>query len=288
MSKDEIREQSRLAGLPVWDEPASACLSSRVPYHHEVTPEKLRQIERGEEALHALGFRVCRVRHHDTRAQVEVAREDLPRALEPEMYDAIVRELTAAGYESVAIDPKGLSHRQPERRPDASSDLSITPKQLWTVRPRDAFSRRASRVSSVDARRHRLAELRARDPRLRSLAASATPARISDLHRACEDRAHRRPVRRARARCVGRVVWSVGALPAHAVVRRLRGACRARTCCRALDCGACDSACGDQPAVLVQRAASDERCSRPRIDAARTGRARLGIRTATAESRAYT
>ena len=107
MTKDEIREQSRLAGLPVWDEPASACLSSRIPYHQEVTPEKLRQIERGEEALHALGFRTCRVRHHDSLARVEVAREDLPRALEPEMHGAIVRELQAAGYESVTIDPKG-------------------------------------------------------------------------------------------------------------------------------------------------------------------------------------
>jgi uncharacterized protein len=107
MTKADIREQSRLAGLPVWDEPASACLSSRIPYHHEVTPQKLRQIERGEEALHALGFRVCRVRHHDTLAQVEVAREDLPRALEPGMHDAIVRELRAAGYESVTIDPRG-------------------------------------------------------------------------------------------------------------------------------------------------------------------------------------
>jgi pyridinium-3,5-biscarboxylic acid mononucleotide sulfurtransferase len=107
MTKDQIREQSRLAGLPVWDEPASACLSSRIPYHHEVTPEKLRQIERGEDALHALGFRVCRVRHHDTLAKVEVAREDLHRAFEPEMHGAIVRELQAAGYESVTIDPKG-------------------------------------------------------------------------------------------------------------------------------------------------------------------------------------
>ena len=107
MTKDEIREQSRLAGLPVWDEPASACLSSRIPYHHEVTPDKLRQIERGEEALHALGFRVCRVRHHDTLARVEVACEDLPRALEPGMHGTIVRELQAAGYESVTIDPKG-------------------------------------------------------------------------------------------------------------------------------------------------------------------------------------
>ena len=107
MTKAAIREQLRLAGLPVWDEPASACLSSRIPYHNEVTPEKLRQIERGEEALHALGFRVCRVRHYDTVARVELAREDLDRALEPEMHGVIVRELQAAGYESVTIDPKG-------------------------------------------------------------------------------------------------------------------------------------------------------------------------------------
>lgn len=107
ITKAAIREQSRLAGLPVWDEPASACLSSRIPYHNEVTPEKLRQIERGEEALHALGFRVCRVRHYDTVARVELAREDVDRALEPEMHDVIVRELRAAGYESVTIDPKG-------------------------------------------------------------------------------------------------------------------------------------------------------------------------------------
>lgn len=107
LTKAQIRELSRLAGLPVWDEPASACLSSRIPYHHEVTPAKLRQIERGEDALHALGFRVCRVRHYDTLARVELAPGDLPRALEPGMHDAIVRELLAAGYESVTIDPKG-------------------------------------------------------------------------------------------------------------------------------------------------------------------------------------
>lgn len=107
LAKAQIRELSRLAGLPVWDEPASACLSSRIPYHHDVTPAKLRQIERGEEALHALGFRVCRVRHHDTLARVELSPEDLPRALEPGMHDAIIRELQAAGYQSVDIDPKG-------------------------------------------------------------------------------------------------------------------------------------------------------------------------------------
>jgi uncharacterized protein len=107
LTKADVRKHSRLAGLPVWDEPASACLSSRIPYHNEVTPQKLRQIERGEEALHALGFRLCRVRHHDTLARVEVAREDLSRALDPEMYEMIVRELRAAGYESVTIDPRG-------------------------------------------------------------------------------------------------------------------------------------------------------------------------------------
>jgi uncharacterized protein len=107
LTKAQIRELSREAGLPVWDEPASACLSSRIPYHHEVTPEKLRQIERGEEALHALGFRLCRVRHYDTLARVELAPDDVLRALEPDMHDAIVRELQAAGYVSVTIDPKG-------------------------------------------------------------------------------------------------------------------------------------------------------------------------------------
>jgi uncharacterized protein len=107
LTKAQIREHARAVGLPVWDEPASACLSSRIPYHSEVTAEKLRQIERGEEALHALGFRICRVRHYDTVARVELASEDLPRAYEPDVRDAIVRELQAAGYDSVSIDPKG-------------------------------------------------------------------------------------------------------------------------------------------------------------------------------------
>src|SRR6266850_4322891 len=72
LTKDEIRELSRLAGLPTWDEPASACLSSRIPYHSEVTDEKLRMIERAEQAIAAMGFRVCRVRHYDERARVEI------------------------------------------------------------------------------------------------------------------------------------------------------------------------------------------------------------------------
>ena len=85
LTKDEIRELSRRAGLPTWDEPASACLSSRIPYHTEVTDEKLRTIERAEQALRALGFRVFRVRHHDDLARVEIARDEMARALEPEI-----------------------------------------------------------------------------------------------------------------------------------------------------------------------------------------------------------
>jgi len=105
--KDEIRDLSRQAGLQTWDEPASACLSSRIPYHTEVTDEKLRTIERAEQALARLGFRVCRVRHHDDLARVEIGRDELARAFEPEMRAAIVRELKGVGYRYVTLDLQG-------------------------------------------------------------------------------------------------------------------------------------------------------------------------------------
>lgn len=107
LTKGEIRERSRTAGLPTWDEPASACLSSRIPYHSEVTAEKLRMIERAEEAVRALGFRVCRVRHYDDRARVEIGPDQLARALEPETRATIERELKKTGYRFVAVDPRG-------------------------------------------------------------------------------------------------------------------------------------------------------------------------------------
>jgi len=107
LTKAEIRELSRRAGLPTWDEPASACLSSRIPYHSEVTGEKLHMIERAEQAVHALGFRVCRVRHHDDFARVEIGRDELPHALEPAMRKQIVRAVSAIGYLQVTIDPEG-------------------------------------------------------------------------------------------------------------------------------------------------------------------------------------
>jgi pyridinium-3,5-biscarboxylic acid mononucleotide sulfurtransferase len=107
LGKSEIRELARQAGLPVWDEPASACLSSRIPYHSEVTDEKLRTIERAENVLRAHGFRVCRVRHHDDLARIELGRAELPRALDPEMSATLVRELKAIGYRYVTIDLQG-------------------------------------------------------------------------------------------------------------------------------------------------------------------------------------
>jgi len=107
LSKEEIRALSRQAGLPTWDEPASACLSSRIPYHTEVTDEKLRTIERAEQSLRALGFRVFRVRHHDDLARIEIARAEMPRALDPDMSEAIVRALKEAGYRYVSLDLQG-------------------------------------------------------------------------------------------------------------------------------------------------------------------------------------
>jgi uncharacterized protein len=107
LAKDEIRALSKDAGLPTWDEPASACLSSRIPYNTEVTDEKLRTIEHAEQALARLGFRVCRVRHHDDLARVEIGRDELERALHPEMRAAIVRELKAVGYRYVTLDLQG-------------------------------------------------------------------------------------------------------------------------------------------------------------------------------------
>src|SRR3954449_4925322 len=79
LTKEEIRHLSHVAGLPTWDEPASACLSSRIPYHSEVTDEKLRMIEQAEQVLHDLGFRVCRVRHHETPARPGVGEEGVER-----------------------------------------------------------------------------------------------------------------------------------------------------------------------------------------------------------------
>ena len=107
LTKADIRALSRSAGLATWDEPASACLSSRIPYNSQVTGEKLRTIERAERVLRDFGFRVCRVRHHDELARVEIGVEELPRALQPDVSARIVAAIQALGYRQVTIDPRG-------------------------------------------------------------------------------------------------------------------------------------------------------------------------------------
>jgi uncharacterized protein len=118
LTKADIRELSRRAGLPTWDEPASACLSSRIPYHSEVTDAKLRMIEKAEEAVRSAGFRVCRVRHHDlgapgadgpdaALARLEIGRDELTRLFAPGVSEEIVRRLRAIGYRHVTIDLQG-------------------------------------------------------------------------------------------------------------------------------------------------------------------------------------
>jgi len=107
LRKSEIRDLSRRAGLSTWDRPASACLSSRIPYGTEVTPERLALVERGEAALRELGFRQFRVRFHDDLARVEIALDELPRALQPEVSASITRAVKGAGFAHVTLDPKG-------------------------------------------------------------------------------------------------------------------------------------------------------------------------------------
>jgi pyridinium-3,5-biscarboxylic acid mononucleotide sulfurtransferase len=107
LSKDDIRALSRAAGLPTWDVPASACLSSRIPYGSEVTEEKLRTIEQAEDVLRRAGFRVFRVRHHDTLARLEIAKDEMARALVPDVHAGLVRELRALGYQHVTLDLQG-------------------------------------------------------------------------------------------------------------------------------------------------------------------------------------
>ena len=107
LKKQEIRELSRLAGLPTWDRPASACLSSRVPYGTAVTPELLEKIERAEAVLRLLGFRQFRVRAHGELARIELAPDELARGFEAEMARQISARLKELGFTFVTLDLEG-------------------------------------------------------------------------------------------------------------------------------------------------------------------------------------
>jgi uncharacterized protein len=107
MSKSEVRELSRRAGLPTWDKPASPCLSSRIAYGTPVTIERLSTVERGEEIMRALGFREFRVRHHDQLVRLEVAPSELDRALRREIVDELASSFRALGFRYVTLDLHG-------------------------------------------------------------------------------------------------------------------------------------------------------------------------------------
>lgn len=106
-TKADVREASRRLGLPTADRPASACLASRVPYGTPVSAELLGRIERAEESLAQLGFRVIRVRAHSEVARIELAREEIGRACEPHLRDIIVARVRACGFRYVALDLEG-------------------------------------------------------------------------------------------------------------------------------------------------------------------------------------
>jgi uncharacterized protein len=131
LTKDDIRALSRLAGLSTWNEPASACLSSRIPYHSNVTDEKLRMIEQAEAAIRALGLRICRVRHHDmpsdastvlrARAQIELGRDEMGRIADALLHRRVLDAAREAGYTDAAIDPRGY------RTGSLNEGLRLTP-----------------------------------------------------------------------------------------------------------------------------------------------------------------
>lgn len=107
LTKAEIRELSRLANLSSWDRPASACLSSRIPYGTAVTIENVKTVEVGEEAIRALGFRQFRVRFHGELVRLEIAKDELPRALTSEMAKTFVEIFKPLGFHYVTIDLEG-------------------------------------------------------------------------------------------------------------------------------------------------------------------------------------
>jgi len=106
-TKEEIREASRALGLPTWNKPALACLSSRFPYGTRISPEKLRQVGAAEQFLKEKGFREVRVRHHDHTARIEIGRAEFKRFFDEALIDEVVTELKRAGYKYITLDLEG-------------------------------------------------------------------------------------------------------------------------------------------------------------------------------------
>lgn len=107
MGKREIRAIARMLGIPVWDKPAMACFSSRIPYGHKVDVASLQMIYQAEKLLRQLGFRQLRVRHHDTIARIEVERSEIARLLDEDMSRMVTDGLRQIGYTYVTVDLMG-------------------------------------------------------------------------------------------------------------------------------------------------------------------------------------
>jgi uncharacterized protein len=107
LTKAEIRQLAKDAGLPVWDRPASPCLSSRIPYGTPVTIQNVKMIESGEDAIRGLGFRQFRVRHHGDLVRIEIAPDELEKALDPQMAQKLASIFRALGYKYVTLDLEG-------------------------------------------------------------------------------------------------------------------------------------------------------------------------------------
>jgi uncharacterized protein len=132
LTKADIRIAARRLGLPVWDKPALACLSSRFPYGTAITPERLTQVATSERALRDLGFRVCRVRYYDGAARIEVEPADIERLLTPSVRGRVVDCFRAAGFTKVTVDPRGYRRgalNEPVR-PLHNDDANVEPIPL--------------------------------------------------------------------------------------------------------------------------------------------------------------
>ena len=107
-TKGMVRDVARALGLRLWDKPASPCLASRIPYHSDVTPAKLGQIDRAESVLRLHGFHVCRVRHHGRTARIEVPLETMARLQSADVWTPVSEAIRAVGFERVEVEPRGF------------------------------------------------------------------------------------------------------------------------------------------------------------------------------------
>ena len=130
LNKDEVRTLAGDAGLRIWDKPASACLSSRIEYGRPVTTEALSAVEQGEDYLRRLGFRQFRVRHHGQIVRIEIAREEMPRAMTPEMAAEFTRVFKSLGFKFVTLDLEGFR--------SGSMNALLTPDQISAAAQRPA------------------------------------------------------------------------------------------------------------------------------------------------------